>query len=209
MSNIIFDSGNYIKQCNLGNTQDGLIYLDTENRNIAIGTTNEFINFNDLLVNYNKTLDNLENYTYTSQFINDNIMKLGSSEYYSVAQAINVIGNTDDNISNGYIKNKLLQLINGITYEGIIDENYTVDTVTRNNVINTIYTYNVEYPDIINKNFNIVIAFIYTPYSDQHSDVTATIQTNIYPVFHQNDMQISIETSYYAERPIIYKAFWV
>lgn len=203
MSNVIFDSGDYIKQRNLGNTQNGMIYLNAENRNIAIGTIDEFVNFNDILINDNQTLNDLDNYTYTSKFINDNIMQLNSNEYYKVDDAIDVIGNTDENISNGYIKDKMFKLINGITYEGIIDENYDTRGFTIDSIAYIQYIYTVKYPDIINKNFSIVIAFLYMPASKE-------IQANIYPVLHQQDMQISLQSPYNdSERPFIYKAFWV
>ena len=202
MSNVIFDSGDYIKQRNLGNTQNGMIYLNAENRNIAIGTIDEFVNFNDISINDNQTLNDLDNYTYTSKFINDNIMQLNSNEYYKVDDAIDVIGNTDENISNGYIKDKMFKLINGITYEGIIDENYDTRGIIIDSTAYTQYIYTVKYPDIISKNFSIVIAFIYMPASKE-------IQAKIYPVFYQQDMQISLQTLYNTERPFVYKAFWV
>lgn len=200
MNNVIFNKGDYNKQISLGQTQDGLIYLNPTNRNITVGTNTEFVNFNTLLVNDNETLnENVNNYTNTSQYINNHyILKNAHSEqYYSIDDARYTIGDTSgSNISNGYISNKLSSLINDTPYEGTLISNLQT---TKNN-------YTIKYPTIINKNFNIVIAFMYNYVNNINTPME--IYVKIYPVLTQADMEVSLDITSNII-PYIYKAFWV
>ena len=104
MSRISFDVGDYQKQIDKGVTQDGLLYFNPINRNIAVGGTDAFVNFSNLMINDNQQLT--DNYTNTSKYLIDNYITIdnNSKYYYSVDKANDIIGTTNTTMVNGYIQ---------------------------------------------------------------------------------------------------------
>lgn len=195
MSNITFDSGDYRKELNIGNI-DGLIYLNTANRNIAIGRTDDTVDFNTKMINDNQQLPN--SYTKTSEYLVDKkvIIDNNSDYYYPVSKAIDKFGTTDNTMIDGYIKRMLNVLINGITYESTFDRS----------VVSTTYSwfkYHFYYPSIVqNHNFNNLIVFAY------RTTPNLTLMPFIYNVESQQDIELVFaNTNINAD--IVYKAFWV
>ena len=216
MSNVIFNSGNYIKQLALGSSQNGLIYLNPQNRNITIGTSDGFVNFNELLVDYNDELkDIVDNYTNTSRYIEgEYIPKDRESRYYSVENAIDIIGNTSENNVDGYISKQLSTLINGIPYEGQTVSN--IEFISAHSPRYYQNTCTIKFPNVIDKKFNIVIVFIYETVNINSSQ--SEIYTKIYPVVEQQDMEIVLRPKILQSfnppstiniMPYVYKAFWI
>lgn len=216
MSKISFDSGDYQKQLDKGSTQNGLLYFNPANRDIAIGGLESFTNFNTMMINDNQQVSDNSNYTITSQCVSDKylIIENNSLNYYSVSKALDIIGDTDNSMTNGYLKQQLATLIDGITYESTFDftikSNVWQDTldVHQRYVYETTKTYTIHCPRNVNKQFNAVIIFTYV------AD-TSPIQLmpTIRHVVDNQDVEISYQQSDYNTFPnvneTIYKAFWI
>ena len=216
MSRISFDVGDYQKQIDKGVTQDGLLYFNPINRNIAVGGTDAFVNFSNLMINDNQQLT--DNYTNTSKYLIDNYITIdnNSKDYYSVDKANDIIGTTDTTMVNGYIQQNMQTLINGIPYEGAFDYTYSYahgQVVGMEYWFQTTKQYTIYYPDVIDKQFSMLLLFVY---QEGSQDI------NLTPIIATTDGTHDTTINFLARRnsvwddgiypnvsSTIYKAFWI
>lgn len=213
MSNITFNGGDYDKLQSIG-VQNGMIYFNTDNRNISISSSSSIINFNTTIVNDNRQCDDLSAFTCSAEYLVNNkiFIENNGENYYTVADATDKIGTTTSSMTDGYIYNLMSQLIDGITYPSLFDVSViqSEDTYYRY----TIKTYTIYKPNFVpNHEFNNIVVFAYDT-----SENKVRLIPFVYNVGAQENMIIQYkaqnsksDSDSYPATPTIeyYKAFWV
>lgn len=213
MSNITFNSGDYDKLQSIG-VQNGLIYFNTDNRNISVSGASAITDFNSIIVNDNRQCDALSAFTCSAKYLVDNkiFIENNSENYYNVTDATNKIGTTTSSMTDGYIYNLISQLIDGITYPSLFDVSVIQSEDTHSRY--TIKTYTIYKPNFIpNHEFNNIIVFAYDT-----SENKVRLIPFVYNVGAQENAIIQYkaqnsksDSDSYPATPTIeyYKAFWV
>ena len=101
MSNITFNSGDYDKLQSIG-VQNGLIYFNTDNKNISVSGSSAITDFNSVIVNDNRQCDALSAFTCSAKYLVDNkiFIENNSENYYNVTDATNKIGTTTSSMTD-------------------------------------------------------------------------------------------------------------
>lgn len=224
MSNVAFKSGDYNEQKNIFDTisQDGLIFINPQNRTIVIGEENDSINFNSLMNNDNGQLSSLNHYTNSSKYLVDNKLLVddNSTQYYSVDRATRVIGATDSNMTNGYITRKLSTLAYSIPYEAT-EFTYEIDykRLSSSGWYQSTKEYTFMFPnnDIISSQIRnrylIVFCYIF-----DNNNLDNNVSAYLYKTTDTDKINGYVKIKYTVtqdliveeeEFPQVYKAFWI